>query len=172
MRALHALAVIGLSLVLLAPSASAQNEVKKKKGAAPAANTFSKQVLKTLEVAKLSDEETTKVKEKAEKVDAEVKKLYEAGGVTPEALKELATVTKEARDAKKTPKEVKAARDEVLGKMTEEQQKAIKDADAAMTKCRKEIFESLTAEQKAALPEQIQKNWPAGGAQANNKKAA
>ncbi len=152
------LCVACLLIGALTLNVSAADKPEKGKGKGKPAPNPSAQMLKQLEPAKLTDEQVAKIKEAATKAQAESDKIIADAGIEKTALQARNKAVAEARQAGKSQKEVKAAGDEALGSLTDAQKEALKNADAAMGKFRKQVWEVLTADQRNALPEQVKKN--------------
>lgn len=112
-------------------------------------------VTRGFEKAKLTDEQKAKIKEITDKIQVEVDKIRTDAGLTAEMDKARTEATKKAKDAGKAGKDLQAAGVEGL---TDGQKEGYKKVDAEVQKVKKLVFELLTEEQKANLPEEVRKN--------------
>ncbi len=113
------------------------------------------QLLKSLEKAELTADQTTKIKEAYAKVAADVTAKRTAGGITTETMKKRTEAFKAAKDAGKKGKEQQEMVNAAMG-LTPDQTKLFAETEASLAKARVEIGKMLTPEQIAKLPEQSQ----------------
>jgi len=166
----YVLSALALATVLVAPLTLSAQE-KGKKGGGNSGATMVTQLMKQLEKAELTAEQTTKVKEMFGKVATEVAAKRAAGGLTGEILKKRTDASKAAKEAGKKGKDLQAAVTEAL-KLTPDQVKVYEETEAMLSKARVEIGKMLTPEQLAKLPEQARNSFKekAGGKKGKKKK--
>ncbi len=159
------LCVVALSALLFVPAAFAQEEGAsakkgKGKGKANAAQSASAQLLKQLEPAALTDDQTAKIKEIGKKLEEEIKKIQADAELTPELLKKRRDAMTAMKDSDKKGKEKVKAIDAEAG-LSEAQAAAFAKATALRTKLKTEALKLLSDEQKAKLPAEF--TAPQGG---------
>jgi hypothetical protein len=149
------LSTLTLVTVLLAPAAFAQNsdaEGKKGKGKGQAALSATAQLLKQMESAGLTDEQTAKIKEMGKKAEEEIKKLHAEAELTPALLKKRREAQASMKDSDKKGKARVQAIDAAAG-LNEKQAAAVAKANALRTKLKTDAVKLLSDEQKSKLPE-------------------
>lgn len=148
---------------------SAQEKAKGKK-ANPEMQIINN-MMKQLEKAELTDEQSTKIKEMMKKIAGEIATKRTEAGITADKLKSRLDAMKSAKEAGKKGKDLQAAAEEAMG-LTEEQKKVYADTEAMLAKARIEIGKMLTPEQMAKLPEQAQASMKekAGGKKGKKQK--
>jgi Spy/CpxP family protein refolding chaperone len=155
MQLVKCLAAVLFLTSLVAPAFAADEPKKGKKDAA-AGRGFATQVAKMLESAKLTEEQSSKIKEISVKAQAESEKIRKDGGLGPEVAKKLAEARKKVNDEGKKGKEAQEAVRAAV-ELSPDQTEAMKAADAVLAEARKDIYALLTDEQRNSLPEQAQK---------------
>lgn len=150
-------AVVALLTIVVAPLAFAQEKsaagkAGKKKG--QAAQTPAAQLLKQLEPAGLTVEQTAKIKEMGKKADDTIKMIQTEAKLTPELLKARRDATASMKDSDKKGKARGKAIDAAAG-LTEAQSAAFAKANAVRTKLKTEALKLLSDDQKAKLPAQF-----------------
>jgi hypothetical protein len=163
------LLVVALLLSVCAwftPPASAQE--KKAKGGA--AGMMMSQLLKALEKAELTEEQTLKIKERYMKVATEVDKLRTDAGISPDIVKKRVEAAKAAKDSGKKAKEMQESLFEAMG-LTDDQKKVFIESEEKINKAKMEIGKMLSEEQMAKLPAQVQAQFKVreGGKKAKAK---
>ncbi len=127
------------------------------------------QLMKNLEKAELTADQTTKIKEMFGKVATEVAAKRAAGGLTADVLKKRLEAGKAAKEAGKKGKDLQAAISGAVA-LTPEQAKALEETEAMLSKARVEIGKLLTPEQLAKLPEQARNSFKEKAAGKKGKK--
>jgi hypothetical protein len=158
--------VLVLCAVLVAPLSLTAQE---KGGKRDAATTLVTQLLKSLEKAELTPDQTTKIKDAYTKVASDVSAKRTAGGITAEILKKRADAFKSAKETGKKGKEQQEAVTAAMG-LNAEQTKLWTETEAVLAKARVEIGKMLTPEQIAKLPEQAQNSLKEKAAGKKGKK--
>ena len=142
MSQLLKLSVCGLLVAAMVVPAVAQEKKKKKKGARQPQQIA--QLMKRVEAADLSDEETAKVKEIAKqfagKLAEVAAKRREAVG--PDAMKAMNEARKAAADAGKKGAELRKA---AMAALTDEQKAALAETQKAQTAVMKEMQSKIVA---------------------------
>ncbi len=151
-RVISCLSVLALAAVVCV-SAVAQDDApaKKKKGKGGGGNSIVAQIMKSLEAAKLTDDQEAKIKELGAAVQEQIKALS-TEGLTPELTKKRAEALKAAREAGKKGKDLAAAANEGF---SEAEKTVLTKSNEITTKFRKQVLALLTDEQKQALPEAV-----------------
>ncbi|MGB7347093.1 MAG: hypothetical protein WBD20_22910 [Pirellulaceae bacterium] len=166
------IASLALAVLLVSP-VMADDAVKEKKKNAKGnrgAASPAMQLIKQLEPVGLTEEQTTKIKELAKASAAADKALREEAGLTPELMKKRAEAQKELKDSGKKGKEMAAAVNEASG-ATEAQAAAFAKLNESRMKFQRAAMALLTDEQKANVPEKLQRMLKAaGGEKAKGKK--
>jgi len=139
------------AILINSVSLSAQEKGEKR----DQANIMVTQFMKQLEKAELNDEESTKIKDKFQKVAKEVAAKREKGGITADILKKRTDATKKAREEGKKGKESQAMVEAAMG-LNADQTKVFQETEEMLAKVRVEIGKTLTAEQLAKIPPQAQ----------------
>ena len=114
------------------------------------------QLIKQLEKAELTPDQTTKIKEIYTKVATEVSKKRTEGGITAEMLTKRTEAFKSMKDSGKKGKEQQDAVTAAMG-LNADQKKLFEETEAVLNKARVEIGKLLTPEQLAKLPENSQR---------------
>ncbi len=151
------LCALALIAAILAPASFAQEDAataKKGKGKGKAAQGVATQLLKQLEPAALTDEQTAKIKELGKKAADEIKKIETEAELTPEILKKRREAMASMKDSDKKGKERTKAVDAAAG-LTEVQSAAFVKTNAVRSKLKAEAVKLLSDEQKAKLPEEF-----------------
>ncbi|MCC6510292.1 MAG: hypothetical protein IT423_14405 [Pirellulaceae bacterium] len=125
------------------------------------AKAMLKQTLKSFADATLTAEQEKKADELFSKVTKEVVAKRAAVKIDADLQKKQAAAAKEAREAGKKQKDVAAAAFASAG-FTEEQIKVFKDTQAMMNKAKQDFAKSLSEDQLAKLPKQMQKSLKGG----------
>lgn len=148
--------LLTLSLIVLtATPVLADDEVQtKKKGKQAAAQSATAQLLKQLEVVKLTEEQTAKIKELGKTTEASIKKLQTEAGITADLLKKRREATASMKDSDKKGKARAAAINEAAG-FSELQAAAIAEANKLRLKLKTDAIKLLSEEQKAKLPDAL-----------------
>lgn len=133
-------------------SLNAQEKGGKKNSAA----VMVAQLIKQLEKAELTADQTTKIKEMYTKVATDVSKKRTDGGITTEMLTKRAEAFKSMKDSGKKGKEQQEAVTAAMG-LNADQKKLFEETEALLNKSRVEIGKLLTPEQLAKLPENAQR---------------
>lgn len=159
--------LLALSLVaVLSVTAIADEKPKGKKKGKAGGNQMVAKLMSSLKDAGLSDEQMTNVKAAAQKFEASVKEIREAG-LTPEVTKKFAAAQKEARDAGLKGKDLAA---KVQESVSEEEAALMQKMQTATTTMKKAVAGVLTAEQMEALPEAVRKQLqPRAGGKGDGK---
>ncbi len=160
------LSALALVAVVVAPLTLRAQE---KGGKKANAETMVTQLLKQLEKAELTAEQTAKIKEVFGKAATEVTTKRTGGGITAEMLKKKTDAQKSAKEAGKKGKEQQEAVIAAMG-MSPEQTKLYTETEALLGKARIEIGKLLTPEQIAKLPEQAQSSLKEKAAGKKGKK--
>jgi hypothetical protein len=150
-------AMVGL-LMLSVSSFSFSQEKGGKKGGLEAQAVA--QLMKSLEKAELTEEQSTKIKEMYLKVATEVVAKRKDAGITAEMMKKRQEASKAAREAGKKGKEMAEATLTAMG-LTDDQKKVFSETEEALNKAKIEVGKLLSAEQMAKLPEQAQNSLKA-----------
>ncbi|MGI9473896.1 MAG: Spy/CpxP family protein refolding chaperone [Rubripirellula sp.] len=154
---------------LIATPVLAQDEAagkKRKRGGQQNAGT---QLIKQLQDVGLTDEQTAKIKELGKVIGAKMKSMKEDAGITAELTKKRAEIQKAMKDSDLKGKDLMAAINEKAG-FTEAQAAALKAVNEVRVKFQKEVVGMLSDEQKAKLPERLQRSGNAGKGKGKNKK--
>lgn len=162
---LFLMAVVSAMMVL--PSA-AEDEKKKKRQGNRGNNRVVAQFMKQLEPAKLTDEQIAKVKELGKEAMAAMTALRKEVELTPELQKKRAEVMKSMKDSELKGKERAAAINKEAG-LSEKQAAALVKVNETRLAFQRKIYGMLSDEQKAALPEKMQKLMKAGDKKGNGK---
>ncbi len=161
---LFLMAVVSAMMVL--PSA-AQDDKKKRQGNR-GNNRVVAQFMKQLEPAKLTDEQLAKVKELGKEVMAAMTAIRKEAAITPAMQKKRTEVMKAMKDSELKGKERTAAINKEAG-LSEDQAAALKKVNETRLAFQRKIYGMLSDEQKAALPEQMQKLMKADGQKGKGK---
>ncbi|WP_145419764.1 hypothetical protein [Planctomycetes bacterium K23_9] len=129
---------------------------KKKNAKGNRGASMAGQLIKQLKPVGLTDEQTKKIKELAKEPTELAKKIREEAGLTPELMKKRTAAMKELKDSGKKGKEMNAAVNEKAG-LTETQIAAFTKMNEARTKFQRAAMALLTDEQKAKVPEKMQR---------------
>jgi Spy/CpxP family protein refolding chaperone len=162
---LFLMAVVSAMMVL--PSA-AEDEKKKKRQGNRGNNRVVAQFMKQLEPAKLTDEQIAKVKELGKEAMTAMTALRKEVELTPELQKKRAEVMKSMKDSELKGKERAAAINKEAG-LSEKQAAALVKVNETRLAFQRKIYGMLSDEQKAALPEKMQKLMKAGDKKGNGK---
>jgi hypothetical protein len=157
---------LALAAVLVAPLTLNAQEKGGKRNPSTALVT---QLMKNLEKAELTADQTTKIKEMFGKVATEVAAKRATGGLTADVLKKRLEAGKAAKEAGKKGKDLQAAISGAVA-LTPEQAKALEETEAMLSKARVEIGKLLTPEQLAKLPEQARNSFKEKAAGKKGKK--
>ena len=163
----HAFLMAILSAIIVLP-ATAQDEQKKQRRRGN--NRMATQFLKQLEPAKLTDEQLAKVKEMAKEATEKMAALRKDAGITPELMKKRTAIAKKMQGSDLKAKERTAAINKEAG-LTEAQAAVFQQTNQSRVEFQRKIFAMLSDEQKAALPEKLQKSLK-GGQRGKGKKKA
>ncbi len=155
---LFLMAVVSAMMVL--PSA-AEDEKKKKRQGNRGNNRVVAQFMKQLEPAKLTDEQIAKVKELGKEAMTAMTALRKEVELSPELQKKRAEVMKTMKDSELKGKERAAAINKEAG-LSEKQAAALVKVNETRLAFQRKIYGMLSDEQKAALPEKMQKLMQAG----------
>ncbi|MGB0597327.1 MAG: hypothetical protein ACPGLY_11615 [Rubripirellula sp.] len=161
---LFLMAVVSAMMVL--PSA-AEDEKKKRQGNR-GNNRVVAQFMKQLEPAKLTDEQIAKVKELGKEAMTAMTALRKEVELTPELQKKRAEVMKTMSDSELKGKERVAAINKEAG-LSEKQAAALVKVNETRLAFQRKIYGMLSDEQKAALPEKMQKLMKAGDKKGKGK---
>ena len=166
---MKSIAAFALAALLVAPvmaqdEAKAKSKNKKKAGGSPAM-----QLIKQLESVGLTEDQTKKIKEMGKASMEALTKMKEEAGITADVMKKRAEATKAVKDSGKKGKEMAAAIAEKAG-LSKEQMEVFGKMNTARQKLQREVVAMLTDEQKAKLPEKMQRLMKAGGKKASGKK--
>ena len=154
---LKTIGVAILAAVIALPASAADDDAKKKKGKGKRGQqNVANQLLKQLEEVGLSDEQIAKVKELGKAAAASMKQLRDDAGITAELQKKRTEVQKALRESGKKGKELIAEINKAAG-FSEAQAAALAKVNQARTKFQKEVIALLSDEQKAKLPERLQR---------------
>lgn len=151
------LCALALVAAIFVPAVMAQEGAatgKKGKGKGKASQSATSQLLKQLEPAALTAEQTAKIEEMGKKAIEEIKKIESEAALTPELLKKRREVTASMKDSDKKGKEKAKAIDEASG-LNEAQSAAVAKANALRMKLKKDAVKLLSDEQKAKLPKEF-----------------
>ncbi len=151
------LCALALVAAIFVPTVMAQEGAagsKKGKGKGKAAQSATSQLLKQLEPAALTAEQTAKIEEMGKKAIEEIKKIESEAALTPELLKKRREVTASMKDSDKKGKDKAKAIDEASG-LNEAQSAAVVKANALRMKLKKDAVKLLSDEQKAKLPKEF-----------------
>ena len=161
--------VLGLVFAMLLSSVVvAEDEAKpKKKNRDAAKNNVAANIIKQLKGIELTDEQKTKLQAIAKETQAEMKKINDEAGITPELIKKRAEVMKSMKDSGKKPAELREAVNKEAG-FTEAHAEAFKKTNEARMGLMKKAIALLTDDQKAKLPERLARFTKESG----NKKGA
>jgi hypothetical protein len=157
-----------LAAVLVVPVSAADDDAKKKKGRRGQQNAAT-QLLKQLEKVGLTDEQIAKTKELGKAAAAEMKAIRDEAGITQELTKKRTEVQKSMKDSDKKGKDLVAAINKEAG-FSEAQAASLVKANAVRMKFQRDVVALLTDEQKAKLPERLQRAAKAKGKGARKKK--
>jgi hypothetical protein len=135
---------LALTLAITLPVSAAE----KKGRAAPKPFDPAASVLKRLEKAELTADQTAKIKEICGKYCEKLQAAEQKVNLTAEQKTARAEAQKKAQAEGKKGKELQAAVDAAM-KLTDEQKAAVKDAQAIRAEMTKEAFAVLTDDQKA-----------------------
>ena len=150
--------------VLLVSPVMADDAVKtRKKGAkGKRGASLAGQLIKQLESVGLTDEQKKKITEMSKEASEASTKLREEAGITQELMKKRAAAQKELKDSGKKGKDLVAAVNEKAG-LSETQVAAFTKLNASRTKFQRSAMALLTDEQKAKVPERLQRLLKAPG---------
>jgi Spy/CpxP family protein refolding chaperone len=167
---LKTIASFALAALLISPVMAADEAKEKgKKGKGNRGASPATQLIKALEVVGLTDEQKTKIKEMGKEAGEMTKKLREEGGITNELMKKRSEAQKAVRESGVKGKEMQAAIAEKAG-LTEAQVAAFTKLTAARTNFQKAAMALLTDEQKAKVPEKMQRLLKGGNEKGKGKK--
>lgn len=166
---MKSIAAVALAALLVAPvmaqdEAKAKNKDKKKGGGSAAM-----QLIKQLGPVGLTEDQTNKIKEMGKASMEALNKMKEEAGITTEVMKKRAEASKAVKESGKKGKEMAAAIAEKAG-LSKEQMEVFGKMNTARQKLQREVVAMLTDEQKAKLPEKMQRLMKAGGKKASGKK--
>ncbi|NND99832.1 MAG: hypothetical protein HKN47_21130 [Pirellulaceae bacterium] len=167
----NAFAVLALAAMLAVPAMAADDEKAKKKGArgARGAATPAAALIKQLEPVGLTEEQVAKIKEMGKASAASMKQIREDAGITGELMKKRSEAQKSLRDSGKKGKDLAAAVNEKAG-ITEAHAAAFQKLNEVRMKFNREVLAMLTDDQKANVPDKMQRLLKApGGDKAKGK---
>ena len=167
---MKSIAAVALAALLVAPvmaqdEAKAKNKDKKKGGGASPAM----QLIKQLGPVGLTEDQTKKIKDMGKASMEALNKMKEEAGITTEVMKKRAEASKAVKESGKKGKEMNAAIAEKAG-LTKEQMEVFGKMNSARQKFQREVIAMLSDDQKAKLPEKMQRLMKAGGKKASGKK--
>lgn len=159
--------ILATLAVVVAFSASLSLNAQEKGGKKDPVATMVAQIIKQLEKAELTADQTTKIKEIYTKAAKEVSTKRTEAGITDEMLKKQVEAFKAAKESGK-----KMKNDEVIASMgmKAEQTKIFTETQAILTKAKIEIGKLLSPEQIAKLPEAAQNAFKERAAGKGKKK--
>ncbi|MEM8667978.1 MAG: hypothetical protein AAGG48_10705 [Planctomycetota bacterium] len=157
----HKLLLLALLSCLITVPAAAQDDTKKRQGKRGDGRGLAAQFLKQLEPAKLTDEQTAKVKEMGAEAYKKMASYRELAEITPELMKKRAAAVKAMKDSDKKGKERVALINKEAG-LNEAQATAYQNINKARMDFQRKALALLSDEQKAALPEKLKKNLQRG----------
>ena len=148
-------AVIALAAIMATPALAADDAKKEKKGkkAQPSPTAA---LLKQLEPVGLTDDQVAKIKSIGTAAQEAMQAARKEAGITRELQEKLAEAQKSMKDSELKGKERAAALHKAAG-LTEAQAAALTKANELRTKMNRDVFAVLTDEQKAKLPEKLQR---------------
>ena len=166
-------ALVSLSLALLISlTAIADDGLKPAKKWAKGrskVNPVVRRLMGPFKAVEMTDEQKEIVTAKAKSTAAEIAEEQEEHGLTRELMKLRAEATKSLKDSPLKGKEKQAAINEAAG-MNEEQSEGMREVMEMTKSFQKEVFGMLTDEQKASLPERMQKQMGQKGKGKGGKK--
>jgi predicted Zn-dependent protease len=137
---------LALAIVIASPLLAAEGKKGKKKEAKPPQPGA--QLLKSLEKAELTADQTAKIKELAAAYGEKIKAIEEKAGLTAEQKKARQEAQAKAKEEGKKGKEVTEAVMAAM-KLSDAQKVAMKEVEELRAALRKEALALLSAEQKA-----------------------
>ena len=163
-------AALALAAMLVSPvMAEDEAKGKKKKAKGNRGNSTAMQLIKALAPVGLTDEQTTKIKELGKASSEAIAKIRKDSGLTPEVMKKRTEAQKALKESGKKGKELAAAIAEKAG-LSEAQIASFKKMNEARMGFQKSVIGMLTDDQKAKLPEKLQRFAKAGQAKKGGKK--
>lgn len=153
MKVVRTAVVLSLALLLAAPMQAEEKAKPKKKG--QGGQNIAAQLLKSLADVELTKEQKEKIQAMGKEAMAEMSKVREEAGITPELTKKRAEAAKSVETEKKG-KARQAAIDEAAG-LTKEQSTAMAKMTELRQKFQKDAIGVLTAEQKEKLPQNLKR---------------
>ena len=168
---LRTIAALALAALLVAPSIAADDDAKGKKKKNARGNAAG-QLIKQLEPVGLTEDQIAKIKELGKASTTAMAQVKKDAGITAELMKKRQAAMKELKDSGKKGKELAAAINAKAG-ISEAQAEALVKANTSRQKLQRDVMAILTDEQKAKLPEKMQRFLKAGkkGGAKKKKKA-
>lgn len=144
------------ALMLFVVSNLQAEETKKGKKKKGANRTVQAQILKSLSDVGLTKEQTAKINDMGNEVDAAIKKVNQEAGIDAEVMKKRAAAVKSVKDSDKKGKARQAAINEAAG-LSEKQVAGLAKAMELRQKFQRDVIGMLTAEQKEKLPKNLKR---------------
>lgn len=152
----RSIAALALSALMVSPALADDEAKAKKKNKQRNRQSASAQLVKQLKSVGLTDDQVAKIKELGAKATDEMNSIRESAGITAELQKKRIAIQKKLRESDKKGKELIAAINKEAG-FTEAHAAAQKKANAVRMKLHHDALALLTDEQKAKLPERLQR---------------
>lgn len=153
---LKTLTAFALAAMISVPCLAADEEKGKKRRGRKGQQNAATQLLKQLEEVGLTEEQVAKAKELGKAAAAKMKELRDSAGISNELTKKRAEVMKAMKESGKKGKELAAAINKEAG-FSDAQAAALVKVNKLRTEFRAAVVALLSDEQKAKLPQSLQR---------------